>query len=109
MTTFFYKEPNEKRQAELAVFWKNKSTPVPDDEGDTSSDRSQFLVLGGLAAVYGCFVVLLGIIPNPLYGRLTFLCLGAAMLAIGYLLYRSSKRVSPSKITEQDASQLSQI
>jgi SSS family solute:Na+ symporter len=42
--------------------------------------------------VYGGFILLLVLIPNPLAGRLCFVFCGGAMFAAGALLYRSGQR-----------------
>lgn len=91
-SSVFYKEPNPTRKAEVDGFFKDLSTPVTAEEtGSVEKDSSQGKALGVLSMIYGGFVLLLCLIPNPLLGRLAFVFCGAVLLAIGYALANTGK------------------
>ncbi|MDQ8179942.1 sodium:solute symporter family protein [Pelagicoccus sp. SDUM812005] len=92
-SSFFYTEPSKERKAEVDTFFENLKTPVEASEtGSGEKDASQGKALGILSMIYGGFVALLAIIPNPLSGRIAFLFCGGVLLVIGYALARTGKR-----------------
>lgn len=95
-TMFFYKEPkDEARKEELEILFENLDTPVESsEEGSEDSDSSQGASLGMLSLIYGGFVALLCLIPNPLTGRIAFLFCGGILLLIGYFLRKDSQKSS---------------
>lgn len=70
------------------LFVKMKTPVIFEEENGAAAtlDGMQFKVLGVLSTVFAAFLFLLMLIPNDLSGRLTFLCIGGAMLFIGLLL-----------------------
>ncbi|MCH6257363.1 Na+:solute symporter [Puniceicoccaceae bacterium K14] len=92
-TTFFYKEPSEKRKEVLDEYWDNLDTPVlsEDTAEEAESDAAQGSILGGLAGAYGTFVLLLCLVPNDMAGRTAFLLSGLALITLGGLLYKSTR------------------
>jgi SSS family transporter len=91
-TRRFYKEPEAVRKTEIQTYWKNLHTPIQPEEMGDNLDGRQGAVLGGLAAVYGTFVLLLALAPNPLSGRLVFVGFAAVLIGLGAVLYRSYNR-----------------
>ncbi|MBK1876659.1 sodium:solute symporter family protein [Pelagicoccus mobilis] len=88
----FYKEPTGERKEEVDGFFKNLETPVTADEtGTVEKDSSQGKALGILSMIYGGFVFLLALIPNPLLGRFAFMFCGLVLLGIGYALAKAGK------------------
>jgi solute:Na+ symporter, SSS family len=57
-------------------------------EGIIDRDEVIYRLIGGLCLVYGSFVLLLLLIPNPLTGRLAILFVGATITLVGGVLYR---------------------
>lgn len=93
-TMFFYKEPkDDDRKEELDTLFKNLDTPVVSDDSE-AADSNQGASLGMLSLIYGGFVALLCLIPNPMTGRIAFLFCGGVLLLIGYLLRKDSKKSS---------------
>jgi hypothetical protein len=91
-TRRFYREPSGERKADCETYWQNLETPVVSGAESAHMDGKQGAVLGGLAGVYGLFVLLLALVPNPLSGRLAFVAFGCALIALGWLLYRAYNR-----------------
>jgi Na+/proline symporter len=74
-------------------FFKQMHTPVDfDREEGGGSDHLQARVMGLLCLVYGGFITLLVVVPNPLRGRIAYLFCGGCMFVIGALLYRAGRR-----------------
>jgi hypothetical protein len=49
----------------------------------------QAKIMGVLCLIYGGFITLLALIPNPLIGRIAFVFCGAVMFGVGWLLHRA--------------------
>lgn len=92
-TRYFYKEPMGGRKEILDRYWDNLGTPVVAEPGQTTDGR-QGKLLGTLAAVYGGFIFLLALIPNPIGGRIAFVLCGLALMGIGALLYFSYQKAA---------------
>ncbi len=97
-TMLFYKEPkNDERKQELDKLFKNLDTPVESgEEGSKETDSDQGRSLGALSLIYGGFIALLVLIPNPWTGRLAFLFCGGILILIGYALMKSGKKRAAS-------------
>jgi hypothetical protein len=74
------------------AFFKTLQTPVDfEKEEGPGSDNLQAKVMGILCMIYGGFILLLILIPNPWTGRIAFAFCGLMMLGIGIGLYLGSK------------------
>lgn len=91
-TTLFYK-PDSFTATEsqiIADFFKDIETPViADDEQDTF-DRMQRNKLGHITLMMGAGLMLMVVLPNPLWGRVLYAACAGSILLIGYLLKRSA-------------------
>ncbi|PVZ86654.1 transporter [Serratia sp. S1B] len=91
-TTLFYK-PESFTAAEsqrITDFFKDIETPViADDEQDTF-DRMQRNKLGHITLMMGAGLMLMVLLPNPLWGRALYAACAGSILLIGYLLKRSA-------------------
>lgn len=69
-------------------------TPVDfeKEEGSAGSDNQQAKTMGLLSLIYGSFILLLMLIPNPPLKRLCFTFCGLVMTTIGLALYRAGTR-----------------
>lgn len=92
-TMLFYRDTkNTEREQELDNLFKNLRTPVESgEEGSDSRDSDQGRSLGALSLIYGGFVALLALIPNPITGRIAFLFCGGTLILIGRLLMKQGK------------------
>jgi solute:Na+ symporter, SSS family len=101
LTTLFWKTSSAAHRAQVEAFLTRLDTPtdfVREEGAAAANDARQAGAVGTLALIYGAFVLLLAIIPNPLTGRLAFLGCGGLVCLIGGSLLRASRRV-PAPIT----------
>ncbi|MFV8412058.1 sodium:solute symporter family transporter [Vibrio owensii] len=90
LSTLFYKPLNEKRQADVDKFFDNLSTPlVAESTEQKILDNKQRQMLGKLIAVAGVGVMLMALLPNPMWGRLVFILCGAIVGGVGLLLVKA--------------------
>jgi Na+/proline symporter len=84
--------------ARVDQFFREMHTPIDfaREEG-AGSDNLQARVMGILCLIYGGFITLLALIPNPPIGRLAFLFCGGVMFGVGMVLKRSSRRTHASE------------
>ncbi|MBA1246501.1 sodium:solute symporter family protein [Pseudomonas luteola] len=91
-TTLFYKEETftaeEKQQT--AQFFKDIETPVIAEGDQDVYDRLQRSKLGQITLMMGAGLMLMVLVPNPLWGRLLFAACAISILLCGYLLKRSA-------------------
>ncbi|MBU3004646.1 sodium:solute symporter family transporter [Paraglaciecola arctica] len=90
-TSLFYNEAKDKNKAERERFFKDLETPYIADDQQSEVDSQQRQKLGMMVKIMGSGVILMCLIPNPLWGRVTFILCGLAILTIGILLQRSSQ------------------
>jgi hypothetical protein len=79
--------------ARVDAFFAKMHQPVDfaREEKSAGSDNAQARAMGGLCLIYGAFMILLMLIPNPLSGRLAFLFCGGVMFWIGAVLFRAGR------------------
>jgi hypothetical protein len=76
------------------------STPVDfRKEVGEGNDAQQYRVLGLMCLVYGGFMFLLVLVPNPLVGRLGMFCCAASLFGVGAWLYWQARRLNKEAIT----------
>lgn len=80
--------------ARVDAFFAEMRTPVDfeREEKSTGSDNVQAQTMGLLCLIYGGFITLLALIPNPLIGRLSFVFCGGIMFGVGFALHRAGTR-----------------
>ncbi len=89
-TSFFYDETADKNRAETERFFEDLKTPYIADELQGEADSQQRHKLGLMVMIMGTAIMLMCLIPNPLWGRLMFVICAAIILTIGILLQKSS-------------------
>lgn len=90
-TSLFYKKTSEKYRDEVEAFFNDMKTPIDHAREDVrDQDAMQYRLVGIMALVFGGFILLGILIPNPFWGRLCFLFVGSILFAIGAILYRIS-------------------
>ena len=88
LTTLFYRGLEEDRAASVSRFFTNIATPVVKAAGEQAQlDNRQRMVLGRVVAIAGILVMAMMALPNPLWGRLVFLCCGATVFVVGVSLF----------------------
>lgn len=90
LTTLFYKEETDENRSQRAAFFVDLETPVIADDQQDEFDRQQRDKLGSMVMLMGTGVLLMALIPNPLWGRAIFVCCSLAITTIGFLLKRSA-------------------
>jgi len=91
LTSLFYRASPPEHRAQVDVFFENLRTPVA-QQGVTGVQGKVYGLLGALCMVYGGFILLLVLIPNPPAGRLCFLFCGTVIFATGCILGWAARR-----------------
>lgn len=91
LTSLFYQERADKYVAQRQHFFEDLETPVIADFEQDSYDQQQRNKLGAIVSFMGLGLLVMTLIPNPMWGRLTFLACAAALFLIGFLLRKSAK------------------
>lgn len=87
-TSLFYERSTPAYKASVEEFFQRLATPIPDVVTSAAPENRAFpRAIGRCCLLFGGFVALFAVLPNPLRGRLCFLACGGAMLAIGALLW----------------------
>jgi Na+/proline symporter len=86
------RKPDPQEQARVEKFFADLRTPIDfEREEGPGSDNLQAKVMGLLCLIYGGFITLLVLIPNPWSTRWAFVFCGLVMFGIGWMLHRASK------------------
>ncbi len=91
LTALFYKEETDPYKATTDAFFEDVDTECVEAEGQDAIDRMQREKLGTLVLYMAAGLVLMVLIPNPLWGRLLFLACATAVFAVGYGLRKSAQ------------------
>ena len=89
-TSLFYKESEDKNKVEADRFFKNLETPVIADDLQDDFDRQQRNKLGGMVMCMSAGILLMSMIPNPIWGRMVFVVCAVIIGSIGFMLRRSA-------------------
>ncbi|WP_297692899.1 hypothetical protein [uncultured Eudoraea sp.] len=90
-TSLFYNEAKDNHKEETDRFFEDLKRPVIADDQQDEVDRQQRNKLGGMVLVMSVGIMLMALIPNPLWGRLIFVLCSLSIGTIGYLFRRSTK------------------
>jgi len=96
-TTFLYSDGNDRHKTETEKFFEDLDTPVIADSEQDGYDRQQRQKLGAMVMFMGAGIFAMMLIPNPLWGRVLFLCAALVILGMGALLRMSAR---PANIGE---------
>src|ERR1041384_2037539 len=97
----FDKTRTETEKRRVEEFFQQMKKPVDfKKEIGEDNDAQQCRLLGLLCLIYGGFITLLVLIPNPGRGRLALLVCGGMVLAVGGLLHWNSRRLERAKATK---------
>ena len=97
LTTLFYSEANDTNLVETNRFFEDLHRPVVSDLEQVEVDRQQRIKLGTMVLCMSAGILLMSLIPNPLWGRFMFVICALSIATIGYLLRRSA-RVSTGNV-----------
>ncbi|WP_273566014.1 sodium:solute symporter family transporter [Maribacter halichondriae] len=90
-TSLFYNEGKDENKLETDRFFEDLQRPVIADGLQDEVDRQQRRKLGNMVMVMSAGILLMGLIPNPLWGRMMFVICALIISSIGFLLKRSAK------------------
>lgn len=105
LSTLFYKQAADKNLAATQDFFKDVEEECVADNEQDIVDRMQRNKLGDLTIYMAVGLTLMVLIPNPLWGRLLFLCCALVVFAVGYALKRSAK-IDSKAVVFKPASQI---
>lgn len=92
-TSLFYRKTAPETRERVDKFFANMRTPINfSEEVGEAKDHAQSRMLGILCFIYGGFVLLLVLVPNPPLSRLAFVFCGGLIGGVGAMLYRASKK-----------------
>jgi len=90
-TSLFYNEAKDENKHETDRFFEDLKRPVIADGLQDDVDRQQRRKLGNMVMVMSSGILLMGLIPNPFWGRMMFVICALIISSIGFLLKRSAK------------------
>lgn len=91
-TTLFYKEENDTNKLQTEKFFENLETPVIADEFQDEADKQQRLKLGNMAMAISLGILLMVLIPNPIWGKVLFAACAICIFTLGFLLRKSANK-----------------
>ncbi|MEL7185486.1 MAG: transporter [Pseudomonadota bacterium] len=90
LTSLLYNEAKDEHKAQTKAFFDDLERPVIADDHQDDYDRQQRNKLGAMVMFMGAGIMLMTLIPNPLWGRFIFVLCSLVILTIGFLLKRSA-------------------
>lgn len=90
LTSVLYKEGTDHNKMNADRFFEDLETPVIADAEQDDYDRQQRRKLGTMVMFMGAGVLLMVLIPNPLWGRAIFCVSAIGLISIGGFLKRSA-------------------
>ena len=90
-TSLFYNEAKDEHKLETDRFFEDLQRPVIADDQQDEVDRQQRRKLGNMVMTMSAGILLMSLIPNPLWGRMIFVICALVIFSIGFLLKRSAK------------------
>lgn len=91
LTSLLYREEKDHYRLMRLDFFKDLETPVIADAAQDEYDRQQRNKLGAMVMFMGGGILLMALIPNPLWGRMMFVLCSLVISTIGFLLRRSTR------------------
>ncbi|MGB5246993.1 MAG: hypothetical protein WBN34_10635 [Woeseia sp.] len=89
-TALFYREEKDGFISQRESFFEDLETPVIADDAQDDYDRQQRNKLGSMVIYMGAGILLMALIPNPLWGRMIFVVCSLVISSVGFLLKRSA-------------------
>jgi SSS family solute:Na+ symporter len=80
------------RETQRQQFFSDMETPVYADHEQDEFDRLQRDKIGRISMYMGAGLLLMVLVPNPLWGRLLFLLCALSVLLFGWILHRSAEK-----------------
>lgn len=94
LTSLFYQQASSDDRKRVDALFKDMDTPVVhEQEHSFEQDHMQYQLVGLMALVFGGFILLGALIPNPFWGRCCFVFVGGTLFLIGVVLFGMSRRM----------------
>jgi solute:Na+ symporter, SSS family len=107
-TSLFYEKSPAAYKANLEEFFARLKRPIEDLTAEQLKENHKVVgAIGMLCLIFGGFVVLMMLVPNPLAKRLGFLFSGSCFFIVGWLLRNDAKRHEPGRQENSDAGNIS--
>ena len=90
LTALFYNDKADPYKSQREAFFTDLETPVIADDAQDDYDRQQRDKLGSMVMIMGAGILAMALIPNPVWGRLIFVCCSLVISTIGFMLKRSA-------------------
>lgn len=92
-TSLFYERSSPEYKARVEEFFHRLKTPVEDlTEEQVKENHKVVGAIGTLCEIFGAFVLVMTLVPNPLRGRLSFIFCGGVVFLTGHILRKVAKR-----------------
>lgn len=97
-TSLFYKKSPAAYKANLEEFFARLKRPIEDLTAEQVKENHKVVgAIGTLCLIFGMFVLLMMLVPNPFDKRLGFLFSGGCFFIVGWLLRKDAKRHEPGR------------
>lgn len=97
-TSLFYEKSPADYKANLEEFFARLKRPIEDLTDEQVKENHKVVgAIGLLCLIFGGFVLLMMLVPNPLLKRLAFLFSGSCFFIVGWLLRKDAKRHEPDR------------
>ncbi len=103
----FWQRSSRSYRKQVDHFFTEMRTPIDQEaEGVAgwTKDRVQYHIMGVLCLCYGGFILLMMLLPNPLWGRAAFLFCGGSIALLGFILLRIGRQKREDYSTRDEAS-----
>jgi len=92
-TSLFYEQSSPDYKARVEEFFQRLKKPVEDLTEEQVKENHKIVgAIGMLCEIFGAFVLLMVLVPNPLRGRLSFLFCGGVVFLTGHILRKVARR-----------------
>lgn len=101
-TSLFYEKSPANYKAGVEEFFARLKRPIEDLTAAQVSENTRVVgAIGGLCLIFGTFVLLMMLVPNPFDKRLGFLFSGSCFFVVGWLLRRVATRRSDTEASSR--------
>jgi hypothetical protein len=101
LTTLFYRQTDTARNTQREQFFADMEKPVYPDHEQDEFDRLQRDKIGRISMYMGAGLLLMVLVPNPLWGRFLFLMCALSILIFGWMLHRSAEKGMQAALAEK--------
>lgn len=93
-TKRFYKHSGKHTKKAINNFYEKMETPLDEENAVSMSENGKDNTMGNICIVYAVLLGFMILIPNPIQGRIAFFTCSIILFSIGFLLRKSTRRIS---------------